>query len=527
MFTPSTNLRLLNVPLESGYTDTLWFPDVATQTNYFLGKVVRQINDFNFIKKDNTITVNGNVESFYNCNYIMYQNANFTNKWFYAFIDRVEWASNSSTRLYCSTDAIQSWFFDITYYQSFIERQHSTTDVAGDNIVPEPFTAPVIKFNTATSSVVDLTPDQINIFATCMPDGSSMSGEKVNGIYSAAGRIGSAIAPETVSNIIQQYVDNGLASAISRVQQVPSKLASGTIAKGYAKRPSVIDGYTPKNRKLFTGIFVKDSINAYGQQIKLDPELVDGNDVSVRMTVGMSTGDIAITVGNYGSALTGEQTIVAHIPESTWAYNQYKNDFNLHSGSNALLFERLNQQRRIEGTASLGDTIVTAANYFGSIAASISTGNIARGAASAAGAVNIARQAGVVEQYAGGFDEITQTIQAIYESYDAPAVGNVSSASPFITGGYTNFVFGYITPPANIAKMYDDYFTIFGYQQNSYGIPNLHARKCWTYIKVANLKASGDFPDEDFTDIRGAFKNGITFWDYTKTFGDYSQDNTL
>ena len=75
--------------------------------------------------------------------------------------------------------------------------------------------------------------------------------------------------------------------------------------------------------------------------------------------------------------------------------------------------------------------------------------------------------------------------------------------------------------------MYDDYFTVFGYQQNRYGVPNLHARKTWTYVKVANLKASGDFPDEDFTDIRGAFKNGITFWDYTKTFGDYSQDNTL
>ena len=113
MFTPNTNLRLLNLPLESGYSDTLWFPDLETQTTYFLGKVVRTINDFNFVKKDNTITINGNVETFYNCNYIMYQNANFTNKWFYAFINRVEWASNSSTRLYCSTDCIHTWFFDI------------------------------------------------------------------------------------------------------------------------------------------------------------------------------------------------------------------------------------------------------------------------------------------------------------------------------------------------------------------------------------------------------------------------------
>lgn len=527
MFTPSTNLRLLNVPLEAGYSDTLWFPDVNTQTQYFLGKVVKTINDFNFIKKDNTITINGNVETYYNCNYIMYQNANFSNKWFYAFIDRVEWASNSSTRLYCSTDCIQTWFFDITYYQSFIERQHSTTDTAGDNIVPEPFNAPMVKFNTGTSSIIDLEPNQINIFATCMPDGASMNGEKVNGVYSGAGRIGAAIDPDTVSNILKQYVDNGLASAVSRIQQVPSVLASGTIARGYAKRPSSLDGYTPVNKKMLTGLFVRDSVNAYGQQIKLNPELVDGNDVSVRLSVGMSTGDIAVTVANYGSALSGEQTIVAHVPESTWAYNQYKNEYNLHSASNSMLVERLNQQRRIERTASLGDAISTGAGVAGSIVGSIASGNLVGGAHNAANVVNVARRLGIVQQYAGGFDEISQALQSMQESYNAPEVGNVASGSPFITGGYTSFVFGYITPPYQLAYIYDRYLTIYGYQQNNYFVPNLHARKTWTYIKVQDLRASGAFPDEDMSEIRSAFNKGIFFWDYSKIFGDFSQDNTL
>lgn len=527
MFTPNTNLRLLNVPLESGYSDTLWFPDINTQTNYFLGKTVKTLNDFNFVKKDNTITINGNVETYYNCNYIMYQNANFSNKWFYAFINRVEWASNSSTRLYCSTDCIQTWFFDITYYQSFVERQHAGTDNPGDNIIPEPFNAPMVKFNTSTSSVVDLEPNQINIYATCMPDGSSMSGEKVNGIYSGAGRIGSAIDPNTASNILQQYVNNGLASAVSKVQQVPSALADGTIARGYAKRPSSLDGYTPVNKKMLTGLFLRDTVNAYGQQIKLDPELVDGNDVSVRMSVGMSTGDIAVTVANYGSALSGEQTIVAHIPESTWAYNQYKNEYNLHSASNAILVERLNQQRRIESTASLGDAISTGAGVASGIVGAIVTGNIAGGAQSSANVVNIARRLGTVQQYAGGFDAITQALQVMQESYNAPAVGNVASGSPFVTGGYTSFVYGYMTPPYQLAYLYDRYLTVYGYQQNNYFVPNLHVRKTWTYVKVHDLRASGAFPDEDFDEIRGAFKRGIFFWDYSKTFGDFGQDNTL
>ena len=57
MFTPTTNLRLLSTPLESDYRNTLWFPNVAAQTSYFLGKTVKAYENFNYIKKDNTITV--------------------------------------------------------------------------------------------------------------------------------------------------------------------------------------------------------------------------------------------------------------------------------------------------------------------------------------------------------------------------------------------------------------------------------------------------------------------------------------
>ena len=136
MFTPTTNLRLLSVPLESDYSNTLWFPNVEAQTTYFTGKIVKTFDDFNYIKKDNTIVVAEEIDKLYNCNYIMYKNTNFSNRWFYAFINRMEWASNGSTRLYVSTDVIQTWFFDITYYQSYVDTCHSDTDVAGDNIVP-------------------------------------------------------------------------------------------------------------------------------------------------------------------------------------------------------------------------------------------------------------------------------------------------------------------------------------------------------------------------------------------------------
>ena len=97
MFSPTTNLRLLSTPLESDYGNTLWFPNIAAQTAYFTSKTVKTYANFNYIKKDNTIVVPDEVDNLYNCNYIMYQNSNFGTRWFYAFINRMEWASNGST----------------------------------------------------------------------------------------------------------------------------------------------------------------------------------------------------------------------------------------------------------------------------------------------------------------------------------------------------------------------------------------------------------------------------------------------
>lgn len=532
MFTPSTNLRLLNVPLESGYTDTLWFPDVATQTNYFLGKVVRQINDFNFIKKDNTITINGNVESFYNCNYIMYQNANFTNKWFYAFIDRVEWASNSSTRLYCSTDAIQTWFFDITYYQSFIERQHSTTDVAGDNIVPEPF-KPARPCQNVIAEY-DARPDLITVFATCDTSGGGLDGERISGVYSGARPIHSSQDVTSTNNFLKEYVNKGLATGIVAIKNTTSSFApdgeTDTINKGnsYSKHPTTIDGYVPINKKLLSGAFITAFVSCMGQYMEFNPEFCTGDNFNVKGSCDKLSGSLMFNITNYGfhnvtptnGSANSTMSITVKYPDGTWAYNQYKNDYNLHSSSNAMYVERQQQYQSVGAVSSVADSLSSGfgvlTNLFG----------LKLGAA-AGGVSSTVKSLVEAQSYLGGYDEITQQLQAISESYNAPATGNIPYSNGYLAAGNWRALVGYNTPPQQLARLYDRYLTMYGYAQNTLGVPNLHVRKCWTYIKVTLLKASGDFPDEDFNEIRGAFKKGITFWDYTKTFGDYSQDNSL
>ena len=544
MFTPTTNLRLLSTPLESDYRNTLWFPNVAAQTNYFLGKTVKAYENFNYIKKDNTITVPEEIDNLYNCNYIMYQNTNFGNKWFYAFIDRMAWASNSSTRLYVSTDAIQTWFFDITYYQSYVDRCHSDTDVAGDNIIPEDFSG-IANGGYYQVGTQDLKPNMLAIFSTTYTDGTPIGSEKINGIFSGAGYLTSPInisgGVATVNTWLNTMVRQGLANAVSRIQQYPTN--HDTVVT-YAKHPTHLDcvgssgltTYIPTNKKLLSGAFISAYVSLYGQEIEFNPEYIAGAQISVQIAVDQTTGTVGAIVRNYGSAQNSTMTVTAVIPESTWAYNQYKNDYNLHSASNAIYRRRAGLDRGVNTANSVIGVAGALADVTGAVVDMVTPSGIIKDALNptttgisrlASAAQNAVSSAGNAYTYIGGIDEITQDLTAISENYNAPAVGGVAQSNIFLAAQMTALSYGFKVPPLDIVKRIDKFLTVYGYKQSTYRTINTHARSSWTYIKTNGLNASGNFPDDDMNAIKRAFDKGIFFWSYTAIFGNFDQINNI
>lgn len=549
MFTPTTALRLLDTPLESDYRNTLWFPNREAQTSYFLGKTIKTYDNFQYIKKNNTIVVDGEVDLLYNCNYIMYQNSNFTNKWFYAFIDRIEWASNSSVRLYVSTDVIQTWFFDITYYDSYVDRCHSDTDVAGDNIVPEDFSSSSGMGYFQVGSQ-DMTPDFITVFATSSPTGAPNNGTLENGIFSGAGKLISLSISNiaTLKDHLDNYVKQGTATAVSRIQQSPLNRPKSV---SFAKHPDHLDcisstgitTYIPSNKKLLSGAFLTAYVQMYGQEMTFNPEGINGSNISLQIGVDETSGTVGVIVNNYSNNNIAALALTAVIPESTWAYNQYKNDFNLHAGSNAIYNRRASIERSTARNTAALKTAIAGVEAAGTTASQFSTFNLARLAlggvgGAIGGALNSASsiaQAGMnayetAQQqkiYDYGVDDISQDLTYITESMTAPAVGGVASSNIYLATGKTALSYGFKVPPLDIVKRCDKFLTVYGYKQSEYRAINLHARASWTYIKTNGLNASGAFPDDDMNIIKRAFNNGIFFWVYTATFGNFGQNNAI
>src|SRR5690606_22356576 len=71
-----------------------------------------------------------------------------------------------------------------------------------------------------------------------------------------------------------------------------------------------------------------------------------------------------------------------------------------------------------------------------------------------------------------------------------------------------------------------DFFNIVGYKVNRVKIPNFHTRKYWNYVQTANCNIIGNFNNEDLTELKSVFDNGITLW-HTDDVGNYALENEV
>ena len=137
-FTPTTAVYLCSVPLEKDQKNQLDFADATAQHLYFSNNIKKSYTSFTYQRKDSVLRVPAEFDTLYDCNYVMYQNADFGTKWFYCFIDHMEYVNPNCTAIYLKTDVFQTWMFEAVYGMAFIERQTTHTDGPGEFCEPEP-----------------------------------------------------------------------------------------------------------------------------------------------------------------------------------------------------------------------------------------------------------------------------------------------------------------------------------------------------------------------------------------------------
>ena len=144
---PNTTVQFLNVPFDPDYENTMYWETLEEQNLYMASHIILAINRNSYQRKSKGVirvgwvadTYPGDsvIRQLYNSNYMRYTNSNYENKWFYAFVKQVEYINNNTVDVYYDLDVLQTWALDYTLLDCFVERNHTPTDVLGENTVPE------------------------------------------------------------------------------------------------------------------------------------------------------------------------------------------------------------------------------------------------------------------------------------------------------------------------------------------------------------------------------------------------------
>ena len=126
MLNNDTTLYLLS-DINISEENQIDFDSETAQNTYFLSKkVLTLINsennlDFKYIRENNSINVGYYIDELASVNYVMYNN---NNKWYYEKITSKEYINPNTTKLTLKLDVYQTFMFDFTLEESFVEREH-------------------------------------------------------------------------------------------------------------------------------------------------------------------------------------------------------------------------------------------------------------------------------------------------------------------------------------------------------------------------------------------------------------------
>ena len=552
-----TEVRLLAVPLENDYIHTLYFDSLSDQETYFKSKTVDYMTDCSYQRKDNFIRYNKQFDEILNCNYVMYKNPAYSDKWFYAFITKMEYKDDGRTDIYIETDVIQTWLKDYTVKPSFVEREHVIDDTIGVHTVPEGLETGDYIVNDITSYgglvergiILACTVNLMQLNYNQEP-AKPTGGTLYNGVYSGVTYYyfdcTDGTADEggytTLQGVLHCLEDMGQSDSVTALFMVPKNMftikelgtvevSAGTVAYPIrviepstgpnieiwndeqtdvgifpVTKPTTLDGYTPKNNKLFTHPYCYMNMSNNG-----------GSNVIYKYEMfNRYNADNQTCSFNIYSAITPGCSIRA-IPKN---YNGQA--FNYDEGINGCKYPVCNWQTdaytnwMTQNSLNIGLTVASGtAQIVGGVAMAVGSGGL--GMAVGGGAI------------AGGITSILGCVSQIREkSFTPPQTnGNLNSGDVNFSMGMNTFSAYCMTVKKEYAQIIDNFFSMFGYKLNLVKTPYQNHRTNYWYTKTVDVNIDGAIPMDDLRKIKDCYNRGITFWKNPANVGDYSVDNAI
>jgi len=587
-----TKVKILSgVPWTIDYKHTRKFNNKSEQLSYFNSKPVLYSEDNNkFILNEgkHSIKVGGRDLDLYDkmlkANYIMFQNDEYSDKWFYGFVTKIERLNSNVTEIFFALDLYQTWCFDWNFKPSFVVREHcplwnsdgspvintideglnygdAYDDVHVTHFVPNSGIKFLVLISTKMLHGTQKEKSVATYNATAQPLTYyvlpvTLTGEPIKVMI--GGQDIPVASPEKLLSTV--YDSESSQKAIVSIFMTDSIGCPFTVAGG-GETPYNIT-FTEKDQKLVRatiGDGDKQNDVLYVQDVKryktetFDVEgkyeffpnykesklymypysvlVVDdfkGNTIDYKLEY---VNDNKLSFNMKGSMGTSNKVSysVRNYNNKSNSTNHQDNQYSIINNSvqdvpviNDMLASYMQSNRN--SLMHQQDQIVFNGMMGGGSAMLGSENN------ALSGRNNAFTQLGSGMQVAQGLGNTVLALQGMEAKKK-----DINNIPPSITkqGSNTGYTYGHRydgftlikkTLKPEYAKKLSDFFNMFGYKKNEVKIPNFKTRQNWNYVETKNCNVTGDFNNEDLYEIKRIFDNGITLW-HTDDIENYGLSN--
>lgn len=520
---PNTTVLLLrNVPLDSTYKHTIYFSSVGAQNAYFSTKVKYTLTAYTYQRPTRVMRVGVEADNLYDCNYVMFQNTSFGNKWFYAFISNINYLNNGTTELTLEMDIIQTWFFDYTVNPSYVLRQHVMDDTPFTWLAPEPLSP--TNFMEAQPTWKGYTTTEYGFepyitMAISRSKGRAYNDEMIDipdlgnppnvysGIYSGLWYLSVPVSNyQAINTAIEMFDDLGLGDSIVSISMTPVPVMPEgfSVAKDTGIDVMSLDfnGYTIKNNKLLNSPFSRIKLSSTdGDTVELQPELVNQNHLLTVAYFSTSYPACITCIPSYGGISANWDFAVQYSdnPQCAWSSDVYANWLAQNVAQNAT----------------------------GKVCSEIAQTSAIWEFISGAATLNVSKAAAGVEKYANTLANSPEMAKTKMSRLPGKANGVASGSNINYDFGRIGFEARNYRISRQEAKTFDDFLSVYGYQINQITTVNRSGRPIWNYVQLDNASLTGSVPVTAMNNIQSIYQNGITFWNSGDNVGNYSLDNSI
>lgn len=548
-----------NIKLDKNYINVLSY-STEQMLDLCRRNAIATASDYSFIRQHNNNIFTGfTYEQCLQANYIAFQNKDYSNKWFFAFIDEVNYSGESNTEIRYTIDAWSTFFDNWQKQPCYITRQHVNDDRLGLHIIYEGLNVGEVEaINVVKDDALDNTCGYYIVVGSNWDIGDNSNPSKqivgsslYNGLISAeklfvfSAALGSSIEQAVINLqlfLFQTASDGHLADirnvyivpnfcisagdlqihektvgdstctyyTIPYNTEIPTSKLTGTCNTNYS-------GYKPKNNKCYiypyhylyvTNNNGNNAIYKYENFENFNsPEF----QINLIMTIGCSG---RIIPQNYKGIRDNvdESLPLAKYPICEWNCDAYINWLS----ANAV---------------NVPTTIALSMGGGASTMIPMSNSSLASGSDTNSRQQNIINNlggaAGAGTSIAGG---IASTIGAFYSASLLPSVqgGNNTGDVIFVSNANNVLIYEYKVKD-QFLKVIDEYFTRFGYRINEVTMPNIVGRRNWNYIEIPSSESIGygSVPSQYMEQINNACRKGVTIWHNHDNLGNFNLDNSI